>query len=50
MPTGPVSYTHLIGLTLYKIDSIMDGDLNEVIDALAAADQAEKLRAEENER
>ena len=48
-PQGRVT-DHRIGLTLYKIDSIMDGDLNEVIDALAAADQAEKLRAEENER
>ena len=48
-PQGRVT-DHRIGLTLYKIDSIMDGDLNEVIDALAAADQAEKLRVEENER
>ena len=35
---------HRIGLTLYKIDSIMDGDLDEVIDALVTADQAEKLQ------
>ena len=35
---------HRIGLTLYKIDSIMNGDLDEVIDALVSADQAEKLR------
>ncbi|MBR4309151.1 MAG: peptide chain release factor 1 [Oscillospiraceae bacterium] len=35
---------HRIGLTLYKIDSIMNGDLDEIIDALIAADQAEKLR------
>ena len=35
---------HRIGLTLYKIDSIMDGDLDELISALAAADQAEKLK------
>ena len=48
-PQGRVT-DHRIGLTLYKIDNIMNGDLNEVIDALAAADQAEKLRAEENER
>ena len=48
-PQGRVT-DHRIGLTLYKIDSIMDGDLNEVIDALAAADQAEKLRVEEKER
>ena len=35
---------HRIGLTLYKIDSIMNGNLDEIIDALIAADQAEKLR------
>lgn len=35
---------HRIGLTLYKIDNIMNGDLDEIIDALIAADQAEKLR------
>ena len=35
---------HRIGLTLYKIDSVMNGDLDEIIDALIAADQAEKLR------
>ena len=34
---------HRIGLTLYKIDQIMDGDLDEIIDSLIAADQAEKL-------
>ena len=36
---------HRIGLTLYKIDAIMDGDLDELIDALVTADQAEKLRS-----
>ncbi|MCI7159561.1 MAG: peptide chain release factor 1, partial [Flintibacter sp.] len=36
-PQGRVT-DHRIGLTLYKIDNIMNGDLNEVIDALAAAD------------
>lgn len=35
---------HRIGLTLYKIDSIMDGNLDELIDALVTADQAEKLQ------
>ena len=35
---------HRIGLTLYKIDNIMNGDLDEIVDALIAADQAEKLR------
>ena len=34
---------HRIGLTLYKIDQIMDGDLDEIIDSLTAADQAKKL-------
>ncbi|MBQ3217174.1 MAG: peptide chain release factor 1, partial [Oscillospiraceae bacterium] len=35
---------HRIGLTLYKIDAIMNGALDEIIDALVSADQAEKLR------
>ena len=35
---------HRIGLTLYKIDAIMDGDLDELIDALVTADQAERLK------
>ena len=43
-PQGRVT-DHRIGLTLYKIQSIMDGDLDELIDALQRADQAEKLRA-----
>ena len=42
-PQGRVT-DHRIGLTLYKIDAIMDGDLDELIDALVAADQAEKLK------
>ena len=42
-PQGRVT-DHRIGLTLYKIDSVMDGDLDEIINALAAADQAEKLK------
>ena len=42
-PQGRVT-DHRIGLTLYKIDAVMDGDLDELINALAAADQAEKLR------
>ena len=42
-PQGRVT-DHQIGLTLYKIDSIMDGDLDELLDALATADQAEKLK------
>ncbi|MBE6976764.1 MAG: peptide chain release factor 1 [Ruminococcaceae bacterium] len=35
---------HRVGLTLYKIDAIMDGAIDEIIDALATADQAEKLK------
>ena len=35
---------HRIGLTLYAIGSIMDGELDEIIDALKAEEQAEKLR------
>jgi len=42
-PQGRVT-DHRIGLTLYKIDSIMDGGIDEIIDALATADQAEKLK------
>lgn len=34
---------HRIGLTLYKLDQVMQGDLGEVIDALIAADQASRL-------
>lgn len=35
---------HRIGLTLYRIGEIMDGDLDEIIDGLITADQAEKLQ------
>ena len=35
---------HRIGLTLYKLDAIMDGNLDELIDALVTANQAEKLK------
>ena len=42
-PQGRVT-DHRIGLTLYKIDAVMDGDLDEIINALATADQAEKLK------
>ena len=45
-PQGRVT-DHRIGLTLYKIDAIMDGDLTELIDALVTADQAERLKANE---
>jgi len=37
---------HRIGLTLYKLEAILNGDLDELLDALITYDQAEKLRAE----
>ena len=40
---------HRIGLTLYRLESVMDGDLDEIIDALVTADQAERLRAREQD-
>ncbi|MEG0768407.1 MAG: peptide chain release factor 1 [Ruthenibacterium sp.] len=40
---------HRIGLTLYKLDAILSGDLDDVIDALVTADQAEKLKASSEE-
>ena len=42
-PQGRVT-DHRIGLTLYKIEGVMNGDLDELIDALVTADQAEKLK------
>ena len=42
-PQGRVT-DHRVGLTLYKIDAIMDGAIDDIIDALATADQAEKLK------
>ena len=41
-PQGRVT-DHRIGLTLYKLDKIMNGDIQEIIDACIAADQAAKL-------
>ena len=41
-PQGRVT-DHRIGLTLYKLDKIMNGDIEEIIDACIAADQAAKL-------
>ncbi|MBQ8026917.1 MAG: peptide chain release factor 1 [Clostridia bacterium] len=38
---------HRIGLTLYKLEAILNGSLDEMIDALITADTAEKLRAQE---
>ncbi|NCB28292.1 MAG: peptide chain release factor 1 [Clostridia bacterium] len=39
---------HRIGLTLYKLDRFLNGDLDEVLDALITADTAEKLKAQGN--
>ena len=41
-PQGRVT-DHRIGLTLYKLDKILNGDIQEIIDACIAADQAAKL-------
>lgn len=41
-PQGRVT-DHRIGLTLYRIDQIMNGDLDEIIDAIVTADQAQRL-------
>ncbi|MCR5518080.1 MAG: peptide chain release factor 1 [Lachnospiraceae bacterium] len=47
-PQGRVT-DHRIGLTLYKLDKILDGDIQEIIDSCIAADQAKKLsQMEEN--
>ena len=45
-PQGRVT-DHRIGLTLYQIERIMDGDLDEIISALTTADQAERLKEQE---
>ena len=42
-PQGRVT-DHRVGLTLYRIDDVMNGDLDEIINALATAEQAEKLK------
>ena len=42
-PQGRVT-DHRVNLTLYRIDGVMNGDLDEIINALATADQAEKLK------
>ena len=46
-PQGRIS-DHRIGLTLYKIEQMLNGDLDELIDAVITADTAEKLKASEN--
>ncbi|MEE3480478.1 MAG: peptide chain release factor 1 [Lachnospiraceae bacterium] len=47
-PQGRVT-DHRINLTLYKLDKVMDGDLQELIDALMLADQEQKLAAQARE-
>ncbi|MEM7498096.1 MAG: peptide chain release factor 1, partial [Pseudomonadota bacterium] len=44
-PQGRVT-DHRIGLTLYRLEQVMAGDLGEIVDALVAADQAERFAAE----
>ncbi len=38
---------HRIGLTIYRLEQVLNGDLDEIIDALVTADQAEKLKSAE---
>ncbi len=47
-PQGRVT-DHRISLTLYKLEQFLNGDLDEMIDAIITADQAEKLKASEND-
>lgn len=47
-PQGRVS-DHRIGLTLYKLEAVLNGALDEIIDALITADTAEKLKADSEE-
>lgn len=42
-PQGRVT-DHRIGLTLHKIDAILSGDLDDILNALITADQAERLK------
>lgn len=44
-PQGRVT-DHRIGLTLHKLDAVMNGDLDEIIDALITTDQSEKLKSQ----
>jgi peptide chain release factor 1 len=47
-PQGRVT-DHRINLSLYKIEAIMNGDIDELIDALITADRAEKLKSSSEE-
>jgi len=42
-PQGRVT-DHRIGLTLHRLDAILQGDINEIVEALITHDQAEKLK------
>jgi peptide chain release factor 1 len=42
-PQGRVT-DHRIGLTLYKLEEFLDGDITEMLEALITSDQAEKLK------
>lgn len=42
-PQGRVS-DHRIGMTIYKLDTFLDGDIDEIIDGLITSDQAEKMK------
>lgn len=43
-PQGRVT-DHRIGLTLYKLDAILDGDIDELVNGLIVSEQAEKLKS-----
>ena len=47
-PQGRVT-DHRISLTLYKLEQFLNGDIDEMVDAIITADQAEKLKASEDE-
>ena len=46
-PQGRVT-DHRINLTLYNLSAIMDGEIQEILDALQVAENAERLKASEN--
>ena len=45
-PQGRVT-DHRIGMTIYKLDSFLDGDIDEIVDALITSDQAERMKNEQ---
>ncbi len=42
-PQGRIT-DHRIGMTIYKLDSFLDGEIDEIIDGLITSDQAEKMK------